>query len=188
MVIAMPCIISDDDCVPGRLRKKLCERHYRRMLHTGTTERRAYIDNFSRYTILPNGCWHWDGPLWPNGYGKPSTALHGTTLAHRAFYIEHVGPIPERLDLDHTCHNADVNCLGGNACPHRACVNPEHLEPATRSLNLRRGHDRRTHCESGLHDLTLPGSTKPGTAVCIECWRIRYRKSGAKYRALRKRW
>ena len=70
--------------------------------------------------------------------------------AHRFAYEMLVGPIPEGLDLDHLCRV-------------RHCVNPNHLEPVTRSENLRRGirprlpqNDRigdknraKTHCPKG---------------------------------------
>lgn len=43
--------------------------------------------------------------------------------AHRTAYELFVGPIPEGLELHHQCRN-------------RGCVNPDHLEPATRQENL----------------------------------------------------
>jgi len=150
----------------------MCEKHYRRMVRRGTTEtpRRPI---FSRHAIDDRGCWIWQGPLYPNGYGKTSRKVHGTTLAHRAYYTEYRGPVCDGLDLDHLCRN-------------RACVNPDHLEPVARSENLNRGHASRTRCENGLHDITAPGALRPGTFQCVACWRIRYRKAGARYRAKRK--
>lgn len=148
----------------------MCEKHYRRALHRGDVSD-PRLDNMNRYA--PDGtCWHWQGPLWANGYGKTSVKIHGTRLAHRAFYAEHVGPIPSGMDLDHLCRN-------------RWCVNPEHLDPVSRAVNLDRGLDARTTCRSGLHDLTLPEAFIPGTKQCVECWRIRYRKASKRYRAKR---
>ena len=71
------------------------------------------------------GCWDWTGYIMPNGYGKLTIPEQRSNLAHRLVYEEYVGPIPEGLDIDHLCRN-------------RACVNPDHLEPVTRSVNLAR--------------------------------------------------
>jgi hypothetical protein len=69
-------------------------------------------------------CWIWQGAKTRNGYGV--TTVSGTsTLAHRAFYMMFVGPIPPGLQLDHLCQV-------------RPCVNPEHLEPVTATVNVRR--------------------------------------------------
>jgi hypothetical protein len=85
-----------------------------------------------RYEIRDCGyetpCWVWKG--FTNGhptrpYGRSSWAGHRTT-AHRAFYERYVGAVPPGMDLDHLCRNT-------------LCVNPEHLEPVSRSKNLRRG-------------------------------------------------
>ncbi|MGH3536358.1 MAG: HNH endonuclease signature motif containing protein [Pseudonocardiaceae bacterium] len=70
------------------------------------------------------GCWEWTASL-RNGYaayGERHVNLYG----HRVAYEWLVGPIPEGLDLDHLCRN-------------RPCVNPEHLEPVSRRVNLLRG-------------------------------------------------
>lgn len=179
----MTCSINTSECVPGRLRRRMCELHYRRLLRTGSTDKPETIDNLAQYAVSETGCWLWTGAVWRNGYGKPSIHVHGTRLAHRAFYIEHVGPVPDGFDIDHRCHNADPDCIRGPECLHRRCVNPDHLEPVTRRVNLTRAINSRTTCEAGLHDLTLAGAVRPGTNRCTECWRIRYRAAGIKYRA-----
>lgn len=164
----MRCSVADDECTAGRLRVGMCERHYRRHLAHGTTAS-PRVDNLRHYRADPkSGCWLWQGAFWRNGYGKPSKAIHGTRLAHRMMYAEHVGPIPDGMDLDHLCRN-------------RACCNPAHLEAVSRSINLTRGLDARTTCRSGRHDLRQPGALRPGTQQCVECWRLRYRAAGKRY-------
>lgn len=75
-------------------------------------------------------CWIWQGYVNKNGYAKATRSDGRMGLAHRVVYAEVRGPIPAGLDLDHLCRV-------------RACVNPEHLEPVTRSENLRRGYAAR---------------------------------------------
>lgn len=182
----MRCNVDDNECVPGRLKRGMCELHYRRVRLTGTTASRR-VDNLTRYEVNEDGCWIWQGPLWANGYGKPSKHIHGTRLAHRAFYLEHVGPVPEGYDVDHRCHNEDPMCVRGSECPHRACVNPAHLQAVTHRENLIRGMAAQRMCEAGLHDLTIPDAVMKGTiASCVECWRRRYRAGYKTYAAKRR--
>lgn len=107
----------------------------------------------SRTEPGPDGCLLYTGNLNNRGYGMLS--VDGTpTLAHRAMYELTVGPIPDGMNLDHTCHNRDTACMGGDACWHRRCINVEHLEPVTGAENTRRGkswaiNGTKTHCPQG---------------------------------------
>ncbi|HZD08627.1 MAG TPA: HNH endonuclease signature motif containing protein, partial [Candidatus Limnocylindrales bacterium] len=81
--------------------------------------------------ISASGCWEWQRRVLKNGYGVIAIGQHSkgerkNAYAHRLAYEVFVGPIPERLDLDHLCRN-------------RKCCNPEHLEPVTRRENILRG-------------------------------------------------
>ena len=73
---------------------------------------------------LGSGCWLWTGKPAKNGYGVISVN-NTDRYAHRLSYELHIGPIPDGLTIDHLCMV-------------RLCVNPEHLEPVTRSENTRR--------------------------------------------------
>jgi hypothetical protein len=77
------------------------------------------------YLVNENGCWIWQLRKTSNGYGLVDVNRR-VVLAHRHFYEQARGAIPAGLDLDHLCRT-------------RACVNPEHLEPVTRTENARRG-------------------------------------------------
>ena len=100
----------------------------------------------SRYTVTPCGCWEWNGHIDEDGYGKCGRRA-GETLAHRAFYVILVGPVPDGYELDHDCRN-------------RRCVNPAHLGAVTGLVNRQRAIVGPTHrnavkaqCKRG-HDFT----------------------------------
>jgi hypothetical protein len=56
--------------------------------------------------------------------------------AHRYSYTLLVGLIPHGLELDHRCNTP-------------RCVNPQHLEPVTRTENNRRKGERTLVCKNG---------------------------------------
>lgn len=124
------------------------------------------------------GCWIWTGAEANGGYGAISggpRVARWTAKAHRFFYEALVGKIPDGLELDHLCR---VRC----------CVNPLHLEPVTRAVNMARSpltpHMRKfnTHCKYG-HEFTPDNIIKnPRQRSCKKCERIRYQ---TKYRLQR---
>lgn len=79
--------------------------------------------------VLPepnSGCWLWTGCDNTFGYGLIRIPGGKLKTAHRVLYELLRGPVAKELDLDHLCR---VRC----------CVNPDHLEPVSRSENLKRG-------------------------------------------------
>lgn len=92
-----------------------------------------------------------------NGYGLVRVAGK-LRLAHRYAYEQQVGPIPTGMDLDHLCRN-------------RQCMNPEHLEPVTRKVNLQRGlAGQKQHCPKG-HEYTVENTYRrsDGSRRCRTC-------------------
>src|SRR3990167_10296571 len=66
------------------------------------------------FKINDNGCWIWQNAKNRLGYGATNDkGKH--VLAHRYFYEQKYGNVPDGFELDHLCKN-------------RICVNPEHLE------------------------------------------------------------
>lgn len=75
-------------------------------------------------TTTDDGCWLWTGTVDRNGYPR-----HGAQWAHRVAHETHIGPIPDRHQVDHLCNV-------------RTCVNPAHLEAVTQVENIRRIYER----------------------------------------------
>jgi hypothetical protein len=131
-------------------------------------------------SVDANGCWIWQGPRTPYGYGifHTGSRVDGTKRqggAHRAAYEMFVGPIPEGLELDHLCRV-------------RACVNPDHLEPVTHLENMRRAPaSQKTHCLRG-HEYT-PENTRlhRGKRACRTCIVESEKRRQARRRAERER-
>lgn len=110
----------------------------------------------------PNsGCWLWLGVIKNNGYGTLGVKRGSRWLtqhAHRISYEAAGGIIPDGADLDHKCRN-------------RACVNPLHLEPVSRSQNLARSplmnrQIAKTECPKG-HPYS--GINSRGQRICHRC-------------------
>ncbi len=127
--------------------------------------------------VKSEACWEWTG-THAHGYGlwwDPDRK--SMRVAHRALYEKLYGEVPKTLDLDHLCRN-------------RGCLNPEHLEPVSRSENIRRGagpdiirarqgaktHCKRGHAYSGDNLYVNPR----GQRECRECRKISKRNSYAK--------
>lgn len=130
----------------------------------------------ARTTVDANECWVSDLGISSGGYSQVNVTItpgvYRLFHAHVLSYERFVGPVPAGLDLDHTCRN-------------RACWNPTHLEPVTRSINVERGagaafHRNKTECPRG-HEYTpentrvRPQHNRPGRfrRECRACERIR---------------
>lgn len=96
--------------------------HYARDLRRGRPREKLWKEEDRGYETP---CWIWHGSTNGRGYGRLG---RGGTLysAHRYFWIEANGPVPDGLELDHLCEIPQ-------------CVNPAHLEPVTHTENIRRG-------------------------------------------------
>lgn len=100
-----------------------------------------------RSLLQPDGCLKWPGNDKPDGYGQISYRAAGSRkvalYVHRLMYVKFVGSIPDGLQVDHVCHDPEV-CRPANAadCPHRRCVNLDHLALATAKVNTLRSNSR----------------------------------------------
>lgn len=100
-----------------------------------------------------DGCWPWQGLLNDTGYGSLRMSI-GIHYAHRVAYALTRGQTPDGLTLDHTCHN-------------KRCCNPDHLEPVSQSVNIKRWwalQDRST-CDCGA-----PRRPRGRDRRCLSCY------------------
>lgn len=125
--------------------------------------RRLAVERFmAKVTRNPDGCWLWEGGTTGPGYGR--FFLSGATvLPHRFAYEQFVGPIPDGLQIDHLCRNPN-------------CVNPDHLEPVTARMNVRRGvspaalNAAKNYCKNGHEFDTVNTYVTPdGRRQCRVC-------------------
>lgn len=119
---------SIDGCTGRHNARGWCNMHYERWRKNGDplNDGRPSLEQRLRanVTMTTSGCWQWTAST-DGKYGV--TRSDGRLQkAHRVSYELFVGQVPVGLDLDHLCRNT-------------LCINPKHLEPVTRSENLRRG-------------------------------------------------
>lgn len=126
-----------------------------------------------------SGCWIWMRDVVKGGYGR--TWFKGQRyLAHRLSFQTYKGPIPDGLDVCHSCDTPP-------------CINPDHLFAGTESENIqdsiRKGRLTKnrvikTHCPQGHEyagdNLVIrikSGATNRECRICMRLNnRIRWRR------------
>jgi hypothetical protein len=103
------------------------------------------------------GCWMWIGGKSGNGYGSCWDMINKCVRpAHKHAYEVLVGPVGERLVLDH------------ETCSRPLCVRPDHMVPTTIAANAHR--ERGNWCRSGRHELTPDNERwRGGFRQCRTC-------------------
>ena len=136
-------------------------------------------ERFWEKVNLTETCWLGTGAT-NHGYGYWGD---GTRYANAHHFL--MGKPKKGMTWDHTCHNSDPDCPGGDTCQHRRCVRPDHLELVTRSVNIQRGRAgkyqlKRTHCPQGHPYDETNTITYKGRRMCRTCNRERGRDRYAK--------
>jgi hypothetical protein len=154
---------TEDSCTGRRVGRKLCAKHYQRLMKHGTTAARIVPTASERFWSKVDktaDCWNWMAATYSNGYGHFGLSAERGAIAHRYAWEELVGPIPEGLLLDHECHN-------------RRCVNPGHLRHATQKQNLENVGGLRSDNRSGVRGVSRRSDGKS--------WRARVYHNGAEH-------
>ena len=115
-----------------------------------------YIDDFWSYVKHggPDGCWVWQGPTLPSGYGV-ICAGRSTVYAHRkAWELHYKMPVPGGRQIRHRCDNPP-------------CCNPAHLVSGEGLDNMA---DMVERGRAGWYDqdATLPANENPKDRASIE--------------------
>lgn len=177
---------------PARSRG-LCNAHYKKLLKygdplAGETNLRGQSKFYQWLVKIDirdvDECWPWTAGRNQKNYGMLGVN-GGSVPAHRFGFEAIFRPLEPGEVVDHTCHNTDPNCLGGDTCEHRACQNPSHWGASSGVENVAAGKSfsaknaAKTHCDYG-HPLTPDNIyesqlKKYGRRVCIKCNREKAR-------------
>lgn len=128
---------SVEGCDRRNYGRGLCLMHYTRVRKRGGVELPTWEQRFwsNVNKEADHGCWEWLAAT-TNGYGQ-FKAQGRQAPAHRISWELLNGPIPERMLVDHRCHN-------------RQCVNPEHLRLVTNAQNLQNRAGATRKSKSGV--------------------------------------
>lgn len=180
----------------------LCVGHYtqfrRKGIRGGLLPRRDG-DQLSRYLSYvdqrgDDECWPWTGGRHNKNYGMYADGKGGNVSAHRFGFEALVRSLDPGEVVDHTCHNEDESCAGGDSCEHRACQNPSHWEAVDDETNGKRGksfsavNSRVTECPAGhkytpdnIYWVGKPGKLRRQCKICTKA-KARAREATPEYK------
>lgn len=121
-----------------------------------------------RAVEIRRGCWGWRLYKTPDGYGRIRVEKT-IVMAHRLAYQMFHGPIPDGMEVDHTCWN-------------RECCNPEHLRllPAIENRRRQRNALKPTcahgHELSGWNLIIRKNGTSRDCRECMNAAQRRYQE------------
>lgn len=161
-----------DACDNKLLARGMCNKHYRRMRAHGSPDALLYRESgapdtpesiwerLTRRSFRAGECLLWQGAAGSSGYGviRVDGRLVGT---HRASYKALVGPIPEGMEIHHTCHT-------------RNCIEPLHLEIVTVTQNRQARKGANAGSTSGVRGVYWNTRRRKWGAVAKADGRLHY--------------
>lgn len=132
---------------------------------------RTWQDHFFESVLIGDGCWGWTAGHNPDGYAmwQPSGDIADQfgskmrQMAYRVMWELLRGPIPEGLEIDHMCRM-------------KGCINPDHCDPVTHKVNLRRIGEQlrpRIYCKAGHRLAETRRQYGCGRSFCGACYDAR---------------
>lgn len=85
------------------------------------------------------GCWVWQGTK-TRRYGRIRVGKRSSVQAHRHFYSLVYGPVPDELEV-------------GHSCVRRTCVNPSHMVLQTKPENKKERYKMPTLSKATLREI-----------------------------------
>ena len=130
------------------MRRKMCSMHYQRWKKYGDPHggNPKYVDpdEAVRNRVEQVGeCLIWTGHINQDGY--PRMNIGGRLfMVYRYVWERSKGPIPEDLEVNHTCFN-------------RACIKLDHLELVTKAQNAQYRRGAQPNSKSGIRNVHQRG-------------------------------
>lgn len=122
-------VCSREGCARAHHAHGVCKAHYKALVRQGCVPpRKTPAERFWAKVDTSSGCWLWTGKTDRGGYGR-FKVLGRLVNAHRWAWESERGPIPEGMEIDHVCRT-------------HGCVNPDHMEVVTPSINKARRWSR----------------------------------------------
>lgn len=144
-------VCSFSDCGRRHYAKGLCSAHYQQKGDlkpiSAPTQRvipiSERLDDMTDKSAGPDGCWLWRGTKMSSGHGRIRSGESGggTMPTHRAAYEIAYGPIPATAEIDHRCRVP-------------ACVNPSHLQLASKTTNGENRKGANRNSQSGVRNVS----------------------------------